>query len=74
MALPQTEKRFDAAAYLAWEEVQEARHEYLTGEVFAMVGVRQSHNLATLNFYSYLRQALKGSHVPDLRRGRQSTH
>ncbi|MER2623878.1 MAG: Uma2 family endonuclease [Accumulibacter sp.] len=61
MALPQTEKRFDAAAYLAWEEVQEARHEYLTGEVFAMVGVRQSHNLATLNLYSNLRQALKGS-------------
>jgi len=61
MALPQTEKRFDAAAYLAWEEVQETRHEYLAGEVFAMVGVRQSHNLATLNLYSNLRQALKGS-------------
>ena len=61
MALPQTEKRFDAAAYLAWEEVQATRHEYLAGEVFAMVGVRQSHNLATLNLYSYLRQALKGS-------------
>lgn len=61
MALPQTEKRFDAAAYLAWEEDQEARHEYLAGEVFAMVGVRQSHNLATLNLYSNLRQALKGS-------------
>lgn len=61
MALPQRQEPFDAAAYLVWEEVQEGRHEYLSGEVFAMVGVRQSHNLATLNLYSSLRQALKGS-------------
>jgi hypothetical protein len=34
MAIPQTEKRFDAAAYLAWEEAQAERHEYVAGEVF----------------------------------------
>ena len=61
MAIPQTEKPFDAAAYLAWEEVQAERHEYVAGEVFAMVGVRQSHNVATLNLASTLRQALKGT-------------
>ncbi|MBK7676330.1 MAG: Uma2 family endonuclease [Candidatus Accumulibacter sp.] len=61
MALPMLERRFDAAAYLAWEEMQEERHEYIAGEVFAMVGVRQSHNLATGNLYSSLRQLLKGS-------------
>ena len=61
MALPQPERRFDAAAYLAWEETQEERHEYIAGEVFAMVGVRQVHNLATLNLYSCLRRALHGS-------------
>lgn len=60
MAMPQTEKRFDASAYLRWEEAQAERHEYVAGEVFAMVGVRQSHNVATLNLASYLRQALKG--------------
>jgi hypothetical protein len=49
MAIPQTETRFDAAAYLLWEEAQAERHEYVAGEVFAMVGVRQSHNVATLN-------------------------
>jgi hypothetical protein len=49
MGLPRPDKRFDAAAYLAWEETQAERHEYLAGEVFAMVGVRQSHNIATLN-------------------------
>ncbi|MBN8512730.1 MULTISPECIES: Uma2 family endonuclease [unclassified Candidatus Accumulibacter] len=61
MAIPQTEKPFDAAAYLAWEEVQAERHEYVAGEVFAMVGVRQSQNVATLNLASTLRQALKGT-------------
>lgn len=61
MALPQVEKRFDAAAYLAWEEKQAERHEYLAGEVFAMVGVRQSHNVATLNLATILRRELKGT-------------
>jgi len=61
MAMPMLERRFDAAAYLAWEEMQEERHEYIAGEVFAMVGVRQSYNLATGNLYSSLRQLLKGS-------------
>jgi Uma2 family endonuclease len=61
MALPMLEGRFDAAAYLAWEETQEERHEYIAGEVFAMVGVRQSHNLATLNLATLLRRELKGS-------------
>ncbi|MCE1183675.1 MAG: Uma2 family endonuclease [Rhodocyclales bacterium] len=52
---------FDATAYLAWEAAQAERHEYPAGEVFAMVGVRQEHNLATLNLAMALRQALKGS-------------
>jgi hypothetical protein len=56
MALPMLDGRFDAAAYLAWEETQEERHEYIAGEVFAMVGVRQSHNLATLNLATLLRR------------------
>lgn len=61
MALPKTKERFDAADYLAWEETQPERNEYIDGEVFAMVGVRQSHNLATLNLYTVLRRELKGS-------------
>ena len=61
MALPKTESSFDAAAYLAWEETQPERNEYIAGEVFAMVGVRQSHNVATGNLYSALRRELKGS-------------
>jgi Uma2 family endonuclease len=61
MALPKTESGFDAAAYLAWEEAQPERNEYVAGEVFAMVGVRQSHNVATGNLYNALRRELKGS-------------
>ena len=44
MALPlEKPPTFDAEAYLAWEELQAEKHEYINGEVFAMVGVRQSH-------------------------------
>ena len=52
---------FDAEAYLAWEELQAEKHEYINGEVFAMVGVRQSHGTATLNFAFALRRELKGA-------------
>lgn len=61
MALPQQNQRFDATAYLAWEAEQPARNEFMAGEVFAMVGVRQAHNVATLNLASHLRSELKGS-------------
>ena len=61
MALPKLNSGFDAAAYLAWEETQAERNEYIAGEVFAMVGVRQSHNVATLNLATILRRELKGS-------------
>lgn len=61
MALAKIKEGFDAAAYLAWEATQPDRHEYIAGEVFAMVGVRQSHNVATLNVATMLRRELKGS-------------
>ena len=61
MGLPQEKSKFDAAAYLAWEAEQPERHEYIAGEIFAMVGVRQVHNIATLNLAAALRQSLKGS-------------
>jgi hypothetical protein len=35
-------------AYLDWEAAQPDKHEYLAGEVFAMVGVRRGHALAAL--------------------------
>ncbi|MBS0554726.1 MAG: Uma2 family endonuclease [Proteobacteria bacterium] len=48
-------------AYLAWEATQEDRHEYIAGEVFAMVGVRREHARVALAVASRLRAHLKGS-------------
>lgn len=61
MGLPQHAEAFDAQAYLTWEAAQPERHEYIAGKVFAMVGVRQAHNVASGNLYAALRSALKGS-------------
>lgn len=46
--------------YLAWEEAQADRHEFVHGEVFAMVGGRRVNGLVTLNLASALKQHLKG--------------
>ncbi len=43
MALPKTAPEFDVDAYMAWEEDQPERHEYLAGEVFAMSGGTDAH-------------------------------
>lgn len=61
MVLPQEKSKFSADDYFAWEAQQPERHEYLAGDVFAMVGVCQVHNIATLNLATALRQSLKGS-------------
>lgn len=61
MSGTQAARRFDAAAYLACEERQAGRHEFVAGEVFARVGVRQAHNVATLNLAAALRRELAGS-------------
>lgn len=48
-------------AYLDWEAEQPDKHEYIAGEVFAMVGVRREHALVALTLASHLRAHLKGS-------------
>lgn len=48
-------------AYLAWEAEQPDKHEYLAGEVFAMVGVRREHALVAGTLHARLRAQLKGS-------------
>lgn len=37
------------ADFLAWESDQQGRHEFVDGEIFAMVGGTLNHNLITLN-------------------------
>lgn len=58
-ALPRA--MMDLQEYLRWEAEQAEKHEYLGGEIFAMVGVRREHALVSLAIGSALRQRLKGS-------------
>lgn len=53
-----------AEEYLAFEEQQETKHEFLAGlvyEVYAMVGARDSHVTTTLNVATLLRSHLRGT-------------
>jgi Uma2 family endonuclease len=46
--------------YLQWEEEQSIKHEYINGEVYAMVGGTLNHNYITLNLASALRNNQRG--------------
>jgi Uma2 family endonuclease len=48
------------ADYLEGERVAQVKHEYVNGQVFAMVGVSRAHNTIALNLAVALRQHLKG--------------
>lgn len=50
----------DRAAYLEWEAGQPTKHEYLCGEVFAMIDVRRDHALVAGALFARFREALKG--------------
>ena len=60
-AVFKTPRFADAEAYLAWEDLQPERHEYVDGEIYAMTGARVKHNLISGNAYVWLRQTLRGS-------------
>lgn len=47
--------------YLAWENRQPEKHEYVDGEVFAMVGATRRHNTIAQNVAFILRSHLLGS-------------
>jgi Uma2 family endonuclease len=51
----------DLQTFLAWEELQPERHEFIGGEVYAMTGARATHNTIALNLAIALRQGLKGT-------------
>jgi Uma2 family endonuclease len=62
---------FDAQAYLAWEAQQTEKHEFIAGEVFAMVGARREHVVVSGNLYAAFKQRLRGgpcqAYVADLK-------
>jgi Uma2 family endonuclease len=57
--------------YLAMERLAECKSEYLDGEVFAMSGAGETHNLIAGNLFAILRAHLRGgscrAYVSDLR-------
>ena len=60
MNLLQPRSQFSPEDYLAWENIQESRNEYVAGEVFAMVGARDAHVTITGNLFALLRDHLRG--------------
>lgn len=61
MRLAVEASKMSADEYLAWEERQEEKHEYVHGEIFAMGGARREHVLVSLNIASILKQHLRGT-------------
>ncbi len=57
--------------YLEGEKVSPIKHEYIRGEVYAMVGGSKAHDTITLNLLSLLRNHVRGSgcrvHTGDLK-------
>ncbi|WP_309738596.1 MULTISPECIES: Uma2 family endonuclease [unclassified Chamaesiphon] len=61
VALKEDFPHFTPAEYLAWEEQQEFRHEYVDGEVYAMTGGTINHSKIAVNFSTALKNHLRGS-------------
>lgn len=61
MVIPQTKNTFDMDAYMAWEETQVERHEYWSGEVFAMSGGTDAHYTILGNLFAAFKSSLSGS-------------
>ena len=57
----QAQPRMTLEEFLAWETVQVERHEFVRGEVFAMVGARRVHGRVVMNLGRLLGNALLGS-------------
>ncbi len=53
-AVPQPSTAMSEAEYLAFERVHESKHEYINGEVFAMTGASENHNLICGNLITRL--------------------
>ncbi len=60
MALPAEHIVMSRTDFLAWESEQAEKHEYLRGEVFAMVGARQAHVIVAGNCFALLKSHLRG--------------
>ena len=55
------QQHISAEEFLAWDETQTLRHEFVRGEVFAMAGGEDNNNTVALNLALALRQHLRGT-------------
>ena len=61
MSLNPAHKPISVAAYLQGELLAETKHEFIDGEVYAMAGASENHNLLSVNMASELKNRLKGT-------------
>lgn len=61
MGLPQAARRWTLDEFIAWENQQAERHEFIAGEILAMTGARDAHNTIALNVAAALRNHLRGT-------------
>jgi len=57
----EAQPHYDFEEYLALERASEIRHDFLAGELFAMVGASRRHNLIVTNLVAALRPRLRGT-------------
>ena len=60
MVLPQRQVVMTTEEFIAWEDQQPDKHEFVAGEVFAMGGARRIHVAVTLNIAAKLKEHLRG--------------
>ncbi len=60
MGLPQAQATLTRAEFVTWENQQPDKHEFVAGEVFAMVGARRAHVTISLNIAARLKDHLRG--------------
>jgi Uma2 family endonuclease len=60
MGTPETEGFVTVDEYLEGELHSEVRHEYIGGQVYAMSGGSEAHNMLSGNLYSALREHFRG--------------
>ncbi|MFM8331641.1 MAG: Uma2 family endonuclease [Candidatus Methylumidiphilus sp.] len=61
MGIPQPSPGFSFDDYLAWEQGQAEKHEFVRGETFAMAGARRAHVTVSLNLASAFKSHLRGT-------------
>lgn len=55
-----TKEKWSVPAYLQAEQTSEVRHEYIGGDLYAMAGASEEHNIIAGNIFAELRAHLRG--------------